>query len=204
VTGEVGVVAADSCSLAVENAIATLEALPGFAGTAIEVGLSLSALLALDLTGVGGVAAAVIEANAIAALIRTAVAEATAISVTAAATLNQAINCIASFIASLSGGLTPSGGHTVVATAPVPTVTEAAGLGVCSTRSGNKGICCAAVTQLGLARAAQGFQYTNCNGRVVCLQCGTRPSTSKKHPGQTVFTVRRASCGPSGCPALGQ
>lgn len=89
------------------------------------------------------------------------------------------------------------------AVAPIPTVTESAGAGVCSTKSGNRGICCAAVTQLGLARAAQGFQYTNCNGKVVCLACGTKASTSKKHPGQTVFSVKRVSCGPSGCPALG-
>jgi hypothetical protein len=88
------------------------------------------------------------------------------------------------------------------AVAPIPTVTESAGAGVCSTKSGNRGICCAAVTQLGLARAAQGFQYTNCNGKVVCLACGTKASTSKKHPGQTVFAVKRVSCGPSGCPAL--
>ena len=106
---------------------------------------------------------------------------------------------IAAFIQSLiSQGANPM----AVAVTPVPTVTEAAGLGVCATKSGNRGICCAAVTQLGLARAAQGFQFTNCNGKVVCLACGTKASTSKKHPGQTVFSVKRVSCGPSGCPAL--
>jgi hypothetical protein len=90
------------------------------------------------------------------------------------------------------------------AVAPVPTLTpQAQGVGTCSTKSGNRGICCAAVTQLGLARAAQGFQYTNCNGKVVCLACGTKASTSKKNPGATVFSVRRVTCGPSGCPALG-
>lgn len=81
---------------------------------------------------------------------------------------------------------------------PVPTVTG----GACATKSGNRGICCAAITQLGAARAAQGFQYVNCAGKTVCLACGTKVSTSKKHPGATVFAVKRISCGPSGCPAL--
>ena len=106
---------------------------------------------------------------------------------------------LTTFIQSLiSGGANP----VASATPPVPVVTEGPGAGVCATKSGNRGICCAAITQLGLARAAQGFQYTNCAGKTVCLACGTKSSTSKKHPGQTVFAVKRISCGPSGCPAL--
>jgi|SRR5580704_4298196 hypothetical protein len=90
------------------------------------------------------------------------------------------------------------------ATAPVPQVTEAAGVGSCGTSSQNKGICCAALTQLGAARAAQGFSYVNCKGKLVCMACGVRPSTSKNpnKAGQPVFVPRRVSCGPSGCPAL--
>jgi hypothetical protein len=105
---------------------------------------------------------------------------------------------IAAFIRALIGS---QGGHVAVsATAPVPSVTGAS----CTTKAGSRGICCTAVTQLGLARAAQGFQYTDCNGKVRCLACGTKASTSKKNPGATVFSVKRVSCGPSGCPALGQ
>jgi hypothetical protein len=93
---------------------------------------------------------------------------------------------------------TIGGGHPVAsAIAPVPLVTNS-----CSTKAGSKGICCAAFTQLGPTRAAQGFQYTNCNGKVVCLACGTKTSVSKKNPGATVFSVKRVSCGVSGCPAL--
>lgn len=107
---------------------------------------------------------------------------------------------VISYIQSLiAGGANP----VASAVAPIPTVIEGPGAGVCSTSSRNKGICCAAVTQLGIARAAQGFQYVNCAGKTVCLACGTKASTSKKHPGQTVFSVKRVSCGPSGCPALG-
>jgi hypothetical protein len=84
------------------------------------------------------------------------------------------------------------------AVAPVPAVPA-----TCVSSRGDRGICCTAVTQLGIQRAAQGFQYTDCNGRTRCLACGTKASVSKKHPGQTVFDVRRVSCGPSGCPALG-
>jgi hypothetical protein len=94
----------------------------------------------------------------------------------------------------IAGGANPMAS----ATPPVPVVP-----GTCGTKSGTRGICCTAVTQLGLQRASQGFQYTNCNGKTVCLACGTKASTSKKHPGQTVFSVKRISCGPSGCPALG-
>ena len=86
------------------------------------------------------------------------------------------------------------------AVAPVPTITYACPTPLAGT---DRGICCAAVTQLGLTRASQGFQYTDCKGRTRCLACGTKASTSKKHPGQTVFAVKRISCGPSGCPALG-
>jgi hypothetical protein len=107
---------------------------------------------------------------------------------------------VAAYIQSLiAGGANP----VASAVAPIPTIVEGPGAGVCATKSGNRGICCAAVTQLGLARAAQGFQYVNCNGKTVCLACGTKASTSKKHQGQTVFSVKRVSCGPSGCPALG-
>jgi len=76
---------------------------------------------------------------------------------------------------------------------------------VCSTgRSQHKGICCAALTQLGAAQAAIGFQYTSCaSGRTVCMKCGIGSSTSPKHPGRPIFIPRRVQCGPSGCPALG-
>ena len=109
---------------------------------------------------------------------------------TARTLLNRVVNTIESIF---------GGGNTVAisAVAPIPVVP-----GTCSTKSGTRGICCAAVTQLGLTRAAQGFQYTNCNGRVVCLACGTKRSVSKKNPGATVFSVKRVSCGVSGCPAL--
>jgi hypothetical protein len=92
------------------------------------------------------------------------------------------------------------------AIAPVPTVTETVGGGACGTSSQNKGICCAALTQLGAARAAQGFSYVNCKGKTVCMACGIRPSTSKNpaKAGQPVFIPRRVTCGPSGCPALAQ
>lgn len=115
------------------------------------------------------------------------------------ATVAALINYVQQQISALGGSTMAS------ATAPVPVLTPStAGAGICATKSGNRGICCAAVTQLGLARAAQGFQYTNCNGKTVCLACGTKASVSKKHPGQTVFSVKRVTCGPSGCPALGQ
>ena len=78
-----------------------------------------------------------------------------------------------------------------------PTVTAQE---ACVTRG--KGICCAALTQLGATRAAEGFRYTTCQGKVLCMKCGTKPSTSKAHPGQTVFVPRRATCGISGCAAL--
>jgi hypothetical protein len=87
------------------------------------------------------------------------------------------------------------------ATPPIPTITQAP---ACNAGPGRRtGICCAAVTALGLARAAAGFSYTNCAGKTVCLACGTKASVSKKNPGQTVFSVKRVTCGPSGCPALG-
>lgn len=87
-----------------------------------------------------------------------------------------------------------------VAVSPVPTLAQPP---TCVTgRSTHKGICCAAITQLGAARAAQGFQYTTCTGRTLCLACGTKASVSVKHPGQIVFSPKRVSCGPSGCPAL--
>jgi hypothetical protein len=110
------------------------------------------------------------------------------------------LSAISSYIASLIAG---AGGTPVAfATAPVPTLAQPP---TCVTGSPrHKGICCAAITQLGLARAAQGFQYTSCTGKTVCLACGTKQSTSVKHPGQTVFSVKRVSCGPSGCPALAQ
>lgn len=94
----------------------------------------------------------------------------------------------------------PTGGTSVVATAPVPTLTQPPSCVTGGAR--HKGICCAAITQLGLARAAMGFQYTTCTGRTVCLACGTKASVSVKHPGQIVFSPKRVSCGPSGCPAL--
>lgn len=96
----------------------------------------------------------------------------------------------------------PGGTHVAqAAVAPIPVVSGT----TCGTgKATAKGICCQAVTQLGLARAAQGFQYTDCNGKVRCLACGTKASTSKKNPGATVFSVKRVTCGPSGCPALGQ
>lgn len=76
---------------------------------------------------------------------------------------------------------------------------------VCSTGNPrHKGICCSAVTQLGAAVAATGFQYTSCTGKTVCLKCGIGQSTSPKHPGRPIFIPRRVSCGPSGCPALSQ
>jgi hypothetical protein len=98
----------------------------------------------------------------------------------------------------IAGGANP----VASAVAPVPVVVEGTGTGSCATKSGNRGICCAAVSQLGVQRASQGFQYTNCAGKVVCLACGTKQSISAKHRGQTVFAVKRISCGPSGCPAL--
>lgn len=91
------------------------------------------------------------------------------------------------------------GHHVATAVAPIPVVP-----GTCGTKRGTVGICCTAVTQLGLARAAQGFQYVDCNGKTRCLACGTKASVSPKKVGQTVFSVKRVSCGPSGCPALGQ
>jgi hypothetical protein len=75
----------------------------------------------------------------------------------------------------------------------------------CNVTGHRKGsVCCAAVTQLGLAQAALGFQYTTCTGRTLCLACGTKTSVSKKHPGATVFSVKRVSCSVTGCPALSQ
>jgi hypothetical protein len=113
----------------------------------------------------------------------------------------KTIAALVSYVNGLIGG---SKVATTSAVAPVPVIApQTTGVGTCSTNSGNKGICCAAVTQLGLARAAQGFQYTNCKGKTVCLACGTKASVSKKNPGTTVFSVKRVSCGPSGCPALG-
>jgi len=76
---------------------------------------------------------------------------------------------------------------------------------VCATRGPqHKGICCAALTQLGATVAASGFQYTSCSGRTVCMKCGVGTSTSVKHPGRAIFIPRRVQCGPSGCPALSQ
>jgi hypothetical protein len=190
--------AAESCAQALELAIVTLEELPGLALTAAELAASVGVLLATEEIGFGAVA----EATAIAALLRRAYTQALQISTDAAAFLNAALNCVLSFIRSAGGSA--GGGKPVVATQPVPSVVEGPGAGVCSTKSGNRGICCAAVTQLGLSRAAQGFQYVNCNGKTVCLACGTKTSISKKNPGATVFSVKRVSCGPSGCPALGQ
>lgn len=78
--------------------------------------------------------------------------------------------------------------------------------GVCSTgRSQHKGICCTALTQLGAAQAATGFQYTSCTGKTVCMKCGigTSNSTNPAKRGKPIFIPRRVKCGPSGCPALG-
>jgi hypothetical protein len=112
----------------------------------------------------------------------------------------QDLGSIANYISNLIAGSPAGGNQVAAAVAPVPALTQAP---ACGTKPQHSGICCAAVTQLGLARAAQGFQYTSCTtGKTVCLACGTKASTSKKHPGQTVFSVKRVSCGPSGCPAL--
>jgi len=188
--------AAESCQQSLELALVVLEELPALAVTAAELTAAVTLLLATEEIGIGAIA----EATAVAALLRKAYNQALSISTDAANFLNTALACVLSFIQSIGGN---SGGKTVVAVAPVPSVVEGPGAGVCSTKSGNRGICCAAVTQLGLTRAAQGFQYVNCNGKTVCLACGTKASTSKKNPGATVFSVKRVSCGPSGCPALG-
>lgn len=119
-------------------------------------------------------------------------------------TVAPTVTTIAGLIAFINSLISGGSKMSVSAVAPVPVIAPTTGgVGTCSTKSGNRGICCAAVTQLGLTRAAQGFQYTNCNGKTVCLACGTKASTSKKNPGATVFSVRRVTCGPSGCPALG-
>ena len=78
---------------------------------------------------------------------------------------------------------------------------------VCSTpRSQHKGICCAAVTQLGAAQAAIGFQYTSCSGHTACLKCGigVSQSVNPARRGKPIFVPRRVQCGPAGCPALSQ
>lgn len=109
----------------------------------------------------------------------------------------RALSAITSYIQGLLG---QGGGTVAAAVTPVPTLSAPP---TCVTGSSrHKGICCAAISQLGLARAAQGFQYTSCTGKTVCLACGTKASTSVKHPGQTVFSAKRVACGPSGCPAL--
>lgn len=72
----------------------------------------------------------------------------------------------------------------------------------CSTGSPrHKGICCTALTTLGAAVAATGFQYTSCTGHTVCMKCGIGTSTSTKpgRAGQPIFVPRRVKCGPSGC-----
>lgn len=198
---------ATPCATALANAISALEELPGFTATVLEIGALLGISGAVDFATLGVALGeiSVLEAGALALLLRRAYNQANAVSTSAAAFVNNALTCITNFVTG-SGGTVPSGGGGPVATAvaPIPAITgQTAGVGSCSTKSGNKGICCAAVTQLGLARAAQGFQYTNCNGKVVCLACGTKVSTSKKNPGATVFSVKRVTCGPSGCPALG-
>jgi hypothetical protein len=98
--------------------------------------------------------------------------------------------------------ISEGGSHKVaVPTPPVPTLATPP---PCVTPTGaqHKGLCCAAATQLGLTRASQGFQYTDCRGRVRCAACGTKASVAKTHPGQLVWDFRRLSCGPSGCAAL--
>jgi len=74
----------------------------------------------------------------------------------------------------------------------------------CITTSRGKGVCCSAVTQLGAAQAAAGFQYTDCKGKVICAKCLIAPSqsTNPAKTGKPVFRFKRTSCGPSGCPAL--
>lgn len=75
----------------------------------------------------------------------------------------------------------------------------------CTTKRGEVGVCCAALTQFGAAAMATGFQYTStCDGKKRCMKCGIRPSISKnpKKTGTPVFVPRRMSCGPSGCPQL--
>lgn len=78
---------------------------------------------------------------------------------------------------------------------------------VCATGNPrHRGVCCAAYTQLGASVAATGFQYTSCTGKTVCLKCGigTSTSTNPKRAGKPIFVPRRVSCGPAGCPVLGQ
>jgi hypothetical protein len=107
-------------------------------------------------------------------------------------------------IVSFINGLISSSGGGSVAVAPVGNILNTPP--ACSSKTGHKGICCAAVTQLGLAQAAAGFRYTSCTGKQVCLACGTKASTSTNpaKAGKTVFAVKRVSCGVNGCPALSQ
>jgi len=68
------------------------------------------------------------------------------------------------------------------------------------------GTCCRAAQQ-GLLNKP--FQFTDSRGSVRCATCATRASTSRSHPGRTVFQFRfnkNETCGigPGGCPALAQ
>jgi len=68
------------------------------------------------------------------------------------------------------------------------------------------GTCCRAAQQ-GLLNKP--FQFTDSRGNVRCATCATRSSTSRSHPGRTVFQFRfnkNETCGigPGGCPALTQ
>lgn len=68
------------------------------------------------------------------------------------------------------------------------------------------GTCCRAAQQ-GLTNRP--FQMTTHTGAVRCAECRTVASTSRRHPGRTVFQFRwvpGAQCGigPGGCPALTQ
>lgn len=76
----------------------------------------------------------------------------------------------------------------------------------------HKGVCCQAYTQLGATVAQTGFQYQSCptqqnpGGKTICMKCllGTSTSTNPKRQGKPIFIPRRVSCGPAGCPVLGQ
>lgn len=67
------------------------------------------------------------------------------------------------------------------------------------------GTCCRAAQQ-GLLNAP--FKMTDHLGHIRCAECSTRPSTSRAHPGRTVFQFRwhkNSECGlgTGGCPYLG-
>ncbi len=73
----------------------------------------------------------------------------------------------------------------------------------CTTVAGY-GTCCRAAQQ-GLVNRP--FQMTTSGGHVRCAQCSTVASSSKRHPGQTVFQFRwqkNQACGlgAGGCPYL--